>query len=63
VGQPRAWRGAGQTDCWPIAALATVYAAPGAPGWSQAMERDDWIVLPVIALCGLAGLLVLWIGG
>ena len=47
----------GVTVYWPVACLAAVAAARGAPGWSLPKERDYWIVLPVIA--GWAGLALL----
>jgi len=67
LGQPWAvlvlGAGFGITVYWPIVSLATVHAARAAPGWSLPKERDYWIVLPLIALWGLAGLAVLWPGG
>ena len=47
----------GVTVYWPIASLATVARARGAPGWDLPKEEQYWIVLPVIAAWGLAGLL------
>jgi len=52
----------GITVYWPIASLATVHSARGARGWSLPKERQYWIVLPVIALWGLVGLILLWAG-
>lgn len=52
----------GVTVYWPVASLATVHAARGAPGWSLPKERQYWIVLPVIAGWGLCGLGLLWAG-
>ena len=49
----------GITVYWPITCLATVYSARGIPGWSLPKEWQFWIVLPVIALWGLAGLVLL----
>lgn len=40
----------GITTYWPIAALASVVAAEGAPGWNLTYLTAYWIVLPVIAL-------------
>ncbi len=40
----------GITAYWPIACLATVSAARGAPGWNLPKERQYWMVLPPIAL-------------
>ncbi|WP_068110354.1 hypothetical protein [Tropicimonas marinistellae] len=52
----------GVTIYWPIACLATVAAARGAPGWSLPKERDYWIVLPLIAgWATLALLIVLFV--
>lgn len=51
----------GTTVYWPIASLATVRAARGAPGWSLSKERQYWIVLPVIAGWGILGIVLLWI--
>lgn len=53
----------GATVYWPVASLATVWRARGAPGWSLPKERQYWIVLPVIAVWGLAGLLILVLAG
>lgn len=50
----------GATVYWPIASLATVRAARGAPGWHLPKERQYWIVLPVIALWGALGIVLLW---
>ncbi|NDR54997.1 hypothetical protein [Aliiruegeria sabulilitoris] len=52
----------GVTVYWPIASLATVAAARGAPGWSLPKERDYWIVLPIMtgwAVLALLGLVLL----
>ena len=51
----------GTTVYWPIASLATVKAARHAPGWSLPKERQYWIVLPLIALWGLAAIILLWV--
>ena len=51
----------GATVYWPIASLATVRAARGAPGWSLPKERQYWTVLPLIAGWGLLGIVLLWI--
>ncbi|MDV7142726.1 hypothetical protein R3X27_08525 [Tropicimonas sp. TH_r6] len=48
----------GVTVYWPIASLATVADARGAPGWSLPKERDYWRVLPVIAGWGALALLL-----
>ena len=53
----------GITVYWPIVCLATVRSARGAPGWSLPKEGQYWVVLPLIALWGLAGLVALWLGG
>ncbi len=53
----------GITVYWPIACLATVVDARGAPGWSLPRERDYWIVLPVIATWGLAALVLVGLSG
>jgi len=50
----------GITAYWPIASLATVKAARGAPGWSLPKEGQYWVVLPIIALWGLLGIYLLW---
>ena len=52
----------GITVYWPIVCLATVCDARAAPGWILAKEYQYWIVLPVIALWGLVGLVVLATG-
>jgi len=53
--------GLGATVYWPIASLATVQAARGAPGWSLPKERQYWIVLPLIAGWGLVSMILLWV--
>lgn len=52
----------GITVYWPVFCLAVVVRARGAPGWSLPKERQYWIVLPVIALWGAAGLWLLAAG-
>lgn len=49
----------GITVYWPIVCLWAVRAARGAAGWTLPNERSYWCVLPVIALWGLVGLLLL----
>ncbi|MCP4072834.1 MAG: hypothetical protein GY742_14025 [Hyphomicrobiales bacterium] len=49
----------GITAYWPIVSLATVKAARGKPGWNLPKERQYWIVLPIIALWGFLGLVLL----
>ncbi len=49
----------GITMYWPITCLWAIRAARGATGWKLEKERQYWIVLPVIALWGLGGLLLL----
>lgn len=51
----------GITVYWPIVSLATVKAARDAPGWNMPKERQYWIVLPLIALWGLAAIVLLWV--
>ncbi len=53
----------GITVYWPIVSLATVKAARNAPGWSLPKEAQYWVVLPLIALWGFAGLVMLGFGG
>lgn len=48
----------GITVYWPIVCLITVRTARQAPGWYLANEYQYWIVLPVIALWGLVGLVL-----
>jgi len=55
--------GPGITIYWPIVCLAGVCAARGAPGWSLPKEGQYRVALPLIAVWGLAGLIVLWPGG
>jgi hypothetical protein len=50
----------GITVYWPVMCLWTVVAARGARGWNLPKERQYFVVLPVIALWGLAGLVLLW---
>ncbi len=49
----------GITVYWPMVSLATVVRARGADGWSLPKEWQYWLVLPLIASWGLAGLLIL----
>lgn len=52
----------GATIYWPIASLATVWKARGAPGWSLPKERQYWVVLPLIAGWGFVALVALSVG-
>jgi hypothetical protein len=49
----------GITVYWPIVCLWSVYAARGAKDWNPPNERQYWIVLPIIALWGTCGLVIL----
>jgi len=49
----------GITVYWPIVCLATVRAARAAPDWHLPKEYQYWIVLPLIALWGLVGLILI----
>ncbi|MGI9389938.1 MAG: hypothetical protein ACR2O1_07780 [Boseongicola sp.] len=49
----------GITVYWPIGCLWAVKSARNAAGWSLPKERQYWAVLPVIALWGLCGLVLL----
>lgn len=50
----------GTTVYWPIASLATVWAARNAPNWSLPKERQYWIVLPLITAWALGAIALLW---
>jgi hypothetical protein len=50
--------GFGVTVYWPVVCLATIVAARDASGWRLASEVPYWSVLPVIAVWGLWGLVV-----
>jgi hypothetical protein len=52
----------GVTIYWPIACLWAVCAARGAFGWSLPKEAQYWVVLPIIALWGVVGLIILLLG-
>ena len=49
----------GITIYWPVVSLATVVSARGVAGWSLPNEITYWIVLPIIAFWGTAGLRLL----
>lgn len=49
----------GITIYWPVACLWTIRAARGVSGWDLPKEGQYWGVLPIIALWGLIGLIVL----
>ena len=49
----------GITVYWPIVCLAAVADARGAPGWNLSNETLYWAILPLIAIWGAWGLLVL----
>lgn len=49
----------GVTVYWPIACLWTVKAARGAEGWDLPKEAQYWVALPIIALWGAVGLVLL----
>jgi hypothetical protein len=49
----------GTTVYWPIASLATVWKARGAPGWNLPKESQYWLVLPMVAGWGLVALVLL----
>ena len=53
----------GITVYWPLVCLATVVRAGRAPVWTLPKERDYWIVLPLIAGWGAAGLVILSVSG
>ncbi|MCP5093600.1 MAG: hypothetical protein GY949_22085, partial [Gammaproteobacteria bacterium] len=46
----------GITVYWPLACLAAIFAARGAPGWHLPNETAYWVVLPLIAVWGAFGL-------
>ena len=52
----------GVTVYWPIACLWTVKAARDAKGWHLPKEAQYWVVLPIIALWGVVGLILLLLG-
>ncbi|MEP2029259.1 MAG: hypothetical protein ABJI96_11210 [Paracoccaceae bacterium] len=52
----------GVTVYWPIACLWTVKAARGVKGWDLPKEAQYWVVLPIIALWGAVGLILLLLG-
>ena len=49
----------GITVYWPVVCLWSVSAARGAKDWDLPNERQYWIVLPIIALWGICGLVIL----
>lgn len=52
----------GVTVYWLIACLWTVRVARGEEGWDLPKEEQYWVVLPIIALWGALGLILLLFG-